>query len=63
MQSSNLAARMEAVAPDLNSLERPALKVITQPEASVTRRGAPRLSFTARRIVTRDNGYRMFRVF
>jgi hypothetical protein len=63
MQSSNLAAHMEVAAPDLLEPTRPALQVITNTAPLLLRKSLPRPSFDTRRIVIRDQGYRMFRIF
>jgi len=61
MSSSNLAVRMEHTATDLLSHSpRPQLRIV----ASNTRpvQGGPRISFTNRKFVIRDQGFRYFHV-
>jgi hypothetical protein len=61
MSSSNLAVRMEHTATDLLSHPpRPMLRVVASNERPV--QGGPRLSFTNRKFVIRDQGFRLFRV-
>ena len=63
MSSSNSAVRKEAAALQLIEPVRPALQVITNEAPLAARRKRPRASFQTRRIVIRDQGYRLFRVF
>ena len=61
MSSSNLAVRMEHTATDLLSHPpRPQLRVVASNERPV--QSGPRLSFTNRKFVIRDQGFRLFRV-
>lgn len=60
MSSSNLAVRMEHAATDsLSHPPRPELRVVANNERPV-RTGGPRLSFTNRKFVIRDQGLRYF---
>ena len=61
MSSSNLAVRMEHAATDPLSHQRPELRVVANNERPVRNRG-PRLSFTNRKFVIRDQGLRYFRI-
>jgi hypothetical protein len=61
MQSSNLAARMDVAVIDQPKPARAALQVVTV--SAPPRRSLPRASFDTRRIVIRDSGYRIFRVY
>jgi hypothetical protein len=61
MSSSNLAVRMERTATDLLSQPpRPLLRIVANNERPV--QSGPRLSFTNRKFVIRDQGFRLFRV-
>ena len=61
MFSSNLAVRMEHTATDLLSHPpRPLLRVVANNQRPV--RSGPRLSFTNRKFVIRDQGFRYFRI-
>ena len=61
MSSSNLAVRMEHAAMDLLSHPpRPELRLVANNERPV--QSGPRTSFTNRKFVTRDQGFRIFRV-
>jgi hypothetical protein len=61
MSASNLAVRMEHTATDLLSHPpRPSLRVIASNERPV--RSGPRLSFTNRKFVIRDQGFGYFRI-
>jgi len=61
MSSSNLAVRMEHTATDqLSHPPRPELRVVANNERPV--QSGPRLSFTNRKFVIRDQGLRYFRV-
>jgi len=61
MSSSNLAVRMEHTATDLLSHPpRPELRLVAKNERPV--QSGPRLSFTNRKFVIRDQGLRYFRV-
>jgi len=60
MSSSNLAVRMEHAATDsLSHPPRPELRVVANNERPA-RTGGPRLSFTNRKFVIRDQGLRYF---
>ena len=62
MSSSNLAVRMEHAATDtLFQPARPELRVVANNEQPA-RNSAPRLSFTNRKFVIRDQGLRYFNV-
>jgi hypothetical protein len=62
MSLSNLAVRMEHTATDtLSQPLRPELRVVANNEQPV-RTSAPRLSFTNRKFVIRDQGLRYFNV-
>jgi hypothetical protein len=61
MSSSNLAVRMEHTATDLLSHPpRPELRVVANNERPV--QSGPRLSFTNRKFVIRDQGLRYLRI-
>jgi hypothetical protein len=61
MSSSNLAVRMEHTATDLLSdPPRPQLRLVASNERPV--QGGPRISFTNRKFVLRDQGFRFFRI-
>ena len=61
MSLSNLAVRMEHTATDtLSQPPRPELRVVANNEHPV-QKSAPRLSFTNRKFVIRDQGFRYFR--
>jgi hypothetical protein len=61
MSSSNLAVRMEHTATDpLSQPLRPELRVVASNERPV--QSGPRISFTNRKFVIRDQGFRPFRV-
>jgi hypothetical protein len=61
MSSSNLAVRMEHTATDqLSHPPRPELRVVANNERPV--QSGPRISFTNRKFVIRDQGLRYFRV-
>jgi len=61
MSSSNLAVRMEHTATDLLSQPpRPEVRLVANNERPV--QSGPRLSFTNRKFVIRDQGLRYFRV-
>jgi len=63
MSSSNLAVRMEHTATDqLSHPPRPQTRVFTSEDTSELRSLRPRLSFTNRKFVSRDQGLRLFRV-
>ena len=62
MSSSKLAVRMEHAATDLLSHPpRPELRVVANNEHPV-QKAAPRISFTNRKFVIRDQGLRYFNV-
>lgn len=61
MSASNLAVRMEHAATDPLSPRRIELRVVASNERDLKGRG-PRLSFTNRKFVIRDQGLRYFRV-
>jgi hypothetical protein len=62
MSSSNLAVRMEHPATDLlSNPPRPELRVIANHEGTV-QKGGPRISFTNRKFVIRDQGLRYLRI-
>jgi hypothetical protein len=62
MSLSNLAVRMEHAATDqLSHPPRPELRVVANNEHLV-QKAAPRLSFTNRKFVIRDQGLRYFNV-
>ncbi len=62
MSSSNLAVRMEYAATDaLSQPSRPEVREAANDERLV-KSSAPRLSFTNRKFVLRDQGLRLFRV-
>jgi 16S rRNA G1207 methylase RsmC len=62
MSSSNLAVRMEHTATDmLSHPPRPLLRVVASNERPV-QSVRLRTSFTNRKFVTRDQGFRLFRV-
>jgi hypothetical protein len=62
MSSSNLAVRMEHTATDqLSHPPRPSLRIVADDERTV-QSVRPRLSFTNRKFVIRDQGLRYFRV-
>lgn len=61
MSPSNLAVRMEHAATDRLSQPRPELRVVANNEHPV-QKSAPRLSFTNRKFVIRDQGLRYFNV-
>jgi hypothetical protein len=62
MSASNLAVRMEHAATDpLSQPSRQELRVIASNERPVRGRG-PRLSFTNRKFVIRDQGLRYLRI-
>jgi hypothetical protein len=62
MSLSNLAVRMEHTATDtLSQPSRPELRVIASNEQPV-QKSAPRISFTNRKFVIRDQGLRYFNV-
>ena len=64
MQSSNLAARFDLVAPDLLiDPPRPKLQLIANTEPLQVRDVRPRISLEFRTIVIRDHGFRSFRVY
>jgi hypothetical protein len=61
MSSSNLAVRMEHTATDLLSHPpRVALRLVAKNERPV--QSGPRISFTNRKFVIRDHGFRYFRI-
>jgi hypothetical protein len=61
MSSSNLAVRLERAATDASSP--PRLQVCDAAnDARMVKRSAPRLSFTNRKFVVRDQGLRLFRI-
>jgi len=61
MSSSNLAVRMEHAATDLLShAPRPLLRVFASNVRPIE--SGPRLSFTNRKFVTREQGLRLFRI-
>jgi hypothetical protein len=63
MSSSNLAVRLEASATDvLSQPSRLDARDAANDERLVVKRAAPRLSFTNRKFVVRDQGMRLFRV-
>ncbi len=62
MSSSNLAVRMDDTATDLLSLPpRTELRIVAS-NGQTVKKSAPRLSFTNRKFVNRDQGLRYFRV-
>jgi hypothetical protein len=62
MSSSNLAVRLERAATDaLSHPPRPEVREAANDER-VVRKRAPRLSFTNRKFVARDQGLRLFRI-
>jgi hypothetical protein len=61
MSLSNLAVRMEHAATETLSQPRPELRVVANNEHPV-QKSAPRLSFTNRKFVIRDQGLRYFNV-
>jgi hypothetical protein len=62
MSSSNLAVRMEHSATDqLSEPIRPELRVAANDERPAPKSG-PRISFTNRKFIVRDQGLRYFRV-
>ena len=62
MSSSNLAVRMERAATDaLSQPPRPEVRDAANDE-HVVKRVRPRVSFTNRKFVVRDQGLRLFRV-
>ena len=62
MSSSNLAVRLEHAATDpLSHPPRPEVREAANDER-VMKRSAPRLSFTNRKFVVRDQGLRLFRI-
>jgi len=62
MSSSNLAVRMEHAATDtLSQPPRPELRVVAN-HGQPAQKAAPRLSFTNRKFVIRDQGLRYFNV-
>jgi len=64
MSSSNLAPRMEFAATDLLSEPpRPVLQLVTNSAHRSERDNRPRLSLEFRRILIRDSGFRLFRVY
>ena len=61
MSSSNLAVRMEPTATDLlSNPPRPLLRVITNEDTSEVRSLRTRTSLQSRKIVHRDQGFRLF---
>jgi hypothetical protein len=61
MSASNLAVRMEHTATDLLSHPpRPLLRAVASNERPV--QNGPRISFTNRKFVIRDQGFRYFRI-
>jgi hypothetical protein len=63
MSSSNLAVRMELTAADtLSQPPRPEVREAANDERVVVTVSGPRLSFTNRKFVVRDQGRRLFRV-
>ena len=62
MSLSNLAVRLEHAATDaLHQPPRPEVRDAANDEQMV-KRAAPRLSFTNRKFVVRDQGLRLFRI-
>jgi hypothetical protein len=62
MSLSNLAVRMEHTATDTHSHPpRPELRVAANDERAV-KNARPRMSFTNRKFVVRDQGLRLFRI-
>jgi len=61
MSSSNLAVRLEHAATDALHQPRPEVRDAANDERMV-KRAAPRLSFTNRKFVVRDQGLRLFRI-
>jgi len=62
MSSSNLAVRLEHAATDaLSDPPRPEVREAANDERMV-KGSAPRLSFTNRKFVVRDQGLRLFRI-
>ena len=62
MSSSNLAVRLEHAATDaLSQPPRPEVREAANDERMV-KRARPRLSFTNRKFVVRDQGLRLFRI-
>ena len=62
MSSSNLAVRTELAATDqLSHPPRPSLRIVASNERPVPSL-RPRLSFTNRKFVSRDQGLRFFRI-
>jgi hypothetical protein len=62
MSSSSLAVRMEPAATDLLSHPpRPVVRLVANNEHPV-QSARPRISFTNRKFVIRDQGFRLFRV-
>jgi hypothetical protein len=62
MSSSNLAVRLEHAATDaLSQSPRPEVREAANDERMV-RSARPRLSFTNRKFVVRDQGLRLFRI-
>jgi hypothetical protein len=66
MSSSNLAVRMDHTATDLLSHPPRSVRVVTteaaNEAASEVRSLRPRISFTNRKFVSRDQGLRLFRI-
>jgi hypothetical protein len=61
MSSSNLAVRMEHTATDLlSNPPRVSLRIVERNERPV--QSGPRISFTNRKFVIRDQGFRYFRI-
>jgi hypothetical protein len=62
MSSSNLAVRMEHTATDqLSNPPRPELRVVANNERPA-QTGGPRISFTNRKFIIRDQGLRYLRI-
>jgi hypothetical protein len=62
MSSSNIAVRLEHAATDaLSQPPRPEVREAAN-DARMVRRARPRLSFTNRKFVVRDQGLRLFRI-
>ena len=63
MSSSNLAVRMDHTATDqLSHPPRPQSRVAANEDTAQVRSLRPRISFTNRKFVSRDQGLRLFRV-
>jgi hypothetical protein len=63
MSSSNLAVRLEHAATDaLSHPPRPEAREAANDDRVMVKNAAPRLSFTNRKFVVRDQGLRLFRV-